>query len=166
MSEGLTIAFGIIGALGTIFGIIGVSAYFQQRAKHRAELRNQQEDAERDEFEEFEQNKRKEAMREVIREEINPLEDKIIKIEDNTQKSLNADVLSLRCNMKTIEERCKTQGYSDIGDKATMKKLRKQYEDLGGNDFRDYVNRWCEVVEELPDEKIKKSKKEILNESK
>lgn len=91
-------------------------------------------------------------MREVIQEEMKPMTRRIEHIEENTTESLEADVLALRCNMKTIMERVRRQEYSDIGDKSTMKQLREKYEKLGGNEFKNYVNHWCEIVENLPDE--------------
>lgn len=92
-------------------------------------------------------------MREVIHQENVEIIKRIEKIERNTDLSLEADVLALRCNMKAIMERCKHQGYSDIGDKSTMKQLRKKYEELGGNEFKNYVDHWCNLVKTLPDSK-------------
>lgn len=103
--------------------------------------------------------KKQAEMREVIKEEIDPLKEDVARIEENTKESLEADVLALRCNMKAIMERVKKQGYSDIGDKSTMKQLRTKYEKLGGNEFKNFVDHWCDIVANLPDEKVKKSAK-------
>lgn len=88
-------------------------------------------------------------MAEVLDAKLKPLEDKI----DN---SLKAHVLTLRCAMKNIRERCVAQGFADIGDRATMKQLYSQYKDLGGNSFKEFVDVWVADVCKLPEKKESK----------
>ncbi len=93
---------------------------------------------------------KQEQMREVIKEEIDLISKKIDALEEKTNLSLASDVLESRCNMKAILERCRKQGYADIGDKSTFKQLMETYENLGGNSFKEYVNYWAEEMENLP----------------
>ena len=55
--DALSIIVTVLGAVGTIFGIGGISAYFQERSKHKAVRKNQKEDAEMKEIEDFKHDK-------------------------------------------------------------------------------------------------------------
>ncbi len=79
-------------------------------------------------------------MREVVRDEIQPLQEEVRQIKTNTQESLDADVLALRCNMKAIYDRTMQQGFADMGDQITMKELYDKYRALGGNHFEICVD--------------------------
>ncbi len=97
-------------------------------------------------------------MREVMQDELKPFEQRMVKIEKNTEDSVAADVLALRCNMKNLRDRVKKQGFADIGDKATFTEIYNKYKAMGGNHFVEYVDKWKEEVEALPTEKPKRAK--------
>lgn len=159
MPNWLNIVTTILGAVGTIFGIFGMSAYFSERFKHKAQAKNKQEQEEREAYEKFKAQQQVDAIRDVIKQELNPIVARIDKIENNTNSLLEADILTLRCQMKDIEERCVRKGYADIGDKTTAKELYVKYKSLGGNNFKEYVDQWLEKVNDLPEKKEIKTKK-------
>lgn len=173
MPTWLSVLLGVISGIGTLGGILGFSAYLSERAKHKAQKRNEEEDKRMEELAELERQKRINAFRLIVQEEMTPIRKdmtsinkRVKKIEDNIKSSLEADVLTLRCQMKNIRDRVKRQGYADIGDKATINELYEQYKSLGGNNFKEYVNQWLEEVNSLPDEKPENSSKTILVEHK
>lgn len=52
--------------------------------------------------------------------------------------------------MKNMRDKCKKQGYADVGDKATFIELYNHYAKMGGNHFIEYVDTWKTEVENLP----------------
>lgn len=164
----LTIVANAISTVIALGGFLGINAYLQARAKHKAEIKNAEEDRiclaeqkKQEELKKLEQQKKEEAFRKIVQFEVAPLEKRMENIEKNTKNSLAADVLALRCDMKSLRDRVKKQGHADIGDKATMKELYTKYKALGGNNFKEYVDQWVEDIDALPTEavKTKKSKK-------
>lgn len=149
----LIIIINVITVLIAVAGAFGLTTYAQTRQKHKAELRNAEEDRRRIELEELDRQKRESAMRTIVREELSPVKTEVKEIKENTKKSLEADVLALRCNMKNIKEEVESKGFADVGDKITMKELYSKYGSLGGNEFKAFVDRWYNLVESAPEEK-------------
>ena len=140
MEAEVAIVISIITTLIALGGFLGVNTYLQARAKHKADIRNAEEDRHRAEMQELEQKKKEETIRNIVKDEVDPLKEEITEIKENTKSSLEADVLALRCNMKSLRDRVKKQGYADIGDKATFVEIYNKYKDLGGNHFIEYVD--------------------------
>ena len=158
MPTWLTITLAIIGALGTIFGAVGLTAYFTERAKHKAQKKNQREDEEEARALKAEREHFKNDVREVLREENKPLEDKIDQLTTvtNEMKGDLADntvgtVTILRDRMKAILDDCRDKGYASPGTKANWHELYTTYGNLGGNHFREYVDQWKTTLDNLPD---------------
>lgn len=154
----------VLGIIGTLFGIFGISAYINERMKHKASKKNKQDD----EIQELIHQKHLEELRAVIREENKGIKDDIATIKDNLALNTKGTVTILRNDMKKSLDYCKHQGYVTRSDKANWKELYTTYAELGGNHFKEYVDVWKEELEELPvkdKEEVKKSRKK-LNESK
>ena len=167
----LTILLAIISGLGTIFGCVGISAYFSTRGQHKAHKKNQAEDEEEAKIEKLKKQEYENWLRNIIREESKPIQDRIDTLEEILKSLLESNVLQLRCNIQAIRERGLQNKFLDFGDKMTAKELRDKYESLGGNNFREYVNRWMKEIADFPEEPVKKSssstkKKKILVENK
>lgn len=154
----------ILGIIGTLFGIFGISAYVSERMKHRATKKNKEED----EITELKYQKHLEELRAVIREENASIKDDIASIKDNLALNTKGTVTILRNDMKKSLDYCKKQGFVSRSDKINWSELYNTYGELGGNHFREFVNGWKEELEELPVEEHKqvKTKKKVLLEDK
>ena len=154
----------IAGIVGTLLGIFGISAYINERMKHKATRKNQEED----EIAELKHQKHLEELRAVIREENASIKDDISSIKDNLALNTKGTVTILRNDMKKSLDYCKKQGYVSRSDKINWNELYSTYGELGGNHFKEFVNGWKEELEDLPvEEKVKsKRKKKVLVEDK
>ena len=100
---------------------------------------------------------RQDEIREVIRQEIKPLQDAINDV-DQKVGDVQKDVKVLRVSMVTIDrivmkialDGYEKQGYTSSSDRAAWKELYDNYEDLGGNHFKEYVGEWKRRLEALP----------------
>lgn len=158
-----SIIFGVIAGVGTICGIIGVSAYFQERSKHKAVRKNQKEDAEMKEIEDLKHDKYVNELVSIVETSVNkaitPIATDVKEIKNGLTKNQRATITTLRSNMKILRDQYKNQGYADSGDKATWNELYDDYKDMGGNHFKEYVNIWKEEVNSLPLEKEENKKR-------
>ena len=151
----------IAGIVGTLLGIFGISAYINERMKHKATRKNQEED----EIAELKHQKHLEELRAIIREENKDMKNDISSIKDNLALNTKGTVTILRNDMKKSLDYCKKQGYVSRSDKINWNELYSTYGELGGNHFKEFVNGWKEELEELPVEekvKVKRTKKVLV----
>jgi len=95
--------------------------------------------------------------REVIKQEIKPLQDGINNL-DQKVEDVQKDVKKLRASMITVDrivmkmalDGYEKQGYTSSSDRAAWRELYDNYEDLGGNHFKEYVGEWKKRLEALP----------------
>ena len=165
MPEWVQVASIIIGSIGTLLGIFGVSAYISERMKHKATKRNQEEDAREAEIAELKHQKHLQELRAVIREETAPIKDDIAMIKDNLALNTKGTVTILRNDMKKSLDYFKAKGVMSRSDKTNWRELYNTYAELGGNHFKEFVDGWKEELEEIPTEKKTRTKK-VLNENK
>lgn len=157
MPDWLTIVIAVIGLIGTVLGVLGISGYLGERARHRAEKKNRQEDRTEEELRAAEDKRLHDAICGAIRQEnesINTKLDTITKdieemksdLADNTKGT----VTLLRNDMKKSLDYCKKQGYTSTSDRANWHELYNTYGNLGGNHFKEFVNAWKEEFDDLP----------------
>ena len=156
----LTIVIAVLGLIGTVLGIFGFSAYINERMKHKAELRNRQEDARREELEQMEKEQYLKSLRAIIREENAPLREDIAEIKHCLTLNTKGTVTMLRMDMKESLDSLNDKGFASSSDVANWKELYNVYKELGGNHFIEYVDAWKKEVEDLPPKK--KSKKRLV----
>ena len=176
MESWLEITIAIVGLLGTVLGVLGISGYLGERAKHKAELKNKEEDKAVEEKHTAAEQRLKNTVRDVFKEEVHPINVKL----DNITKEIEAiksdladntvgTVTILRDRMKAILDECRERGYASTSTKANWHELYNTYASLGGNHFREYVDAWKEELEELPStspvatKKVKKSTVNAVN---
>lgn len=157
MPDWLTIVIAVTGLVGTIFGVLGISGYIGERAKHKAELRNRQDDRTADELEALRHKRNEDSIRSVFKSEMKPITDKlsniegeIIEIKHDLADNTIGTVTMLRDRMKAILDECRDAGYATTGTKANWRELYNTYASLGGNHFREYVDAWKQELEDLP----------------
>lgn len=91
-----------------------------------------------------------EKIREVVKEENEPLRKEISNLTELTNKMKESDVTLLRDRMQCSLNYCKKQGYRSTSDYANWVELLNAYKELGGNHFKEYVNSWKQDMEDLP----------------
>ena len=145
----------ILNGLIALGGFLGLGIYFAERARYKAGKKNRREQARED----AEENAKNENLRKIIREENKPLQDKIddidVKVEDikeDLKINTEGTVTSLRDRMHAILDESRDRGYATPSTKANWDDLYNTYKKLGGNHFREYVDRWKEALNKLPDE--------------
>lgn len=166
----LSIIFAVIGAIGTILGIFGFTAYMGERAKKKAQRRNEDEDH----IKQLRKQEYENLLRNIIREENKPINDKLVQMETTfderlskleTGLNLNTEgtVTLLRNDMKKSLDKCREKGFATTTDHANWNELYATYAKLGGNHFQEYVNGWKDEMNGLPS---KKKTRQRLNEVK
>lgn len=157
MPTWLSIVIAVIGLCGTLLGILGVTAYASERFKYKAKKKNKaEEDEERRKTEQIRQDL-KNAIREVVKEEIKPLSEQINLLTKNLADNTAGTVTLLRDSMKAALIDYRQQGYVSASDKANWTEMYNTYRDLGGNHFKEYVDAWKDEVDQLPRKEFKKN---------
>lgn len=167
----------IVACITSVVGpaiMLWIKADLEKRAKKREEdARKREEKAEAARIQaEEEAKKREEERKEDIRrreqerrdnfkaiaeEVVAPLKKELADVKAVVELDKEATVVSIRSTLKARRDAYMSQGYADIGDKATWNELYEKYGNLGGNHFHEYVDLWKEDVNNLPESK--KSKK-------
>ena len=170
----LQIVIAVVGAVGTICGILGITAYIQERQKHKAQKKNQSEDdaeakalAEQKKLEQMRHEEYKAELRAIICEVMAPVNEKLTSIENDLglvkgglQKDLYVDLVHI------YNEHMK-KGYVTLGEKRDFDSLYWAYHKLGKNGVADGMH---ETIMNMPDSKPvtrrPKAKKQLLVENK
>ena len=141
---------GVVVSVLTLFGLGVVMKHFWDD-KHEAKKASRTEEKERAKKE------RQEEIREVIQEELKPLKEEVASVKegvDNLQKGvarLQSSVVTIdRIIMKITLDGYKQQGYASASDRAAWKETYDDYKDLGGNHFKEYVDEWKNILDNLP----------------
>ena len=157
MEPWLEITIAIVGLLGTVLGVLGISGYLGERAKHKAELKNKEEDQAAEEKHTAAEQRLKNTVRDVFKEEVHPINSKldnitkeIADIKQDLADNTVGTVTILRDRMKAILDDCREAGFASTSTKGNWHELYSTYKSLGGNHFKEYVDAWKEELEELP----------------
>lgn len=162
---------GIIGGVGTVCGIFGISAYIGERAKHKAKTDLQKEEEERLAEEKAEREKSLLEIREIFKEEIKPINDKITALDEKLTTVEDGTLSTLRNDILTCYYRCVEKGYRNDYDLQNMDHMYSAYKELHGNSYvSDVYERFKrlavkEEVKSISFEKPKKSTKKELVEA-
>ena len=93
---------------------------------------------------------KEEQWRNEVRNLIAPVAVEVTEIKRDLDEDKEATILNLRCQMKSILDKCRKEGFIDHGDKATFNELYNKYTKMGGNHFIEFVDEWKDEIEELP----------------
>lgn len=75
---------------------------------------------------------------------------KLDDIKRDLDANKSATITGLRTDLMLLRDRFRDQGFSSPNDKAAWNQLYKDYADLGGNHFKEYVDQWKEEVNSSP----------------
>ena len=170
----LQIIIAVFGLVGTILGIFGISAYINERMKHKASKKNKEEDtleakklAEEEEkvkaLEEIRHQKYMADLRAIIKEEneqsIAPIKAELATIGNKLNLVADGTVDMLRERILSTYYKCLEKGYRTQYDSENIDHMHRDYAGLGGNSF---IADCVKEIKSLPTEvEYKAKKKEI-----
>lgn len=166
MPTWLSILLGVIGALGTLGGVLGITAYMGERAKRKAQKRNEEEDK----VEELRQQAYENRLRTIIREENEPLKESIRDLKAQISKVEGASLSTIRDAITSCYYKCVAKGYRNDYDYENVHHMYENYIELHGNSYiSDILKRFdaLPVKEEtVPTKVVARKTKTKLNENK
>lgn len=140
----LQIVIAVFGLVGTVLGILGVSAYVNERAKHRAQKKNKEEDeAEQQRLEEqkkLEKMKHEEYITEltsIIKAEFAPITQDLLDIKDDLKLVKRGVQVTCRNDLEDLADKAEKQGYLSAYDKQRFESAYQSYHALGKNGVMD-----------------------------
>ena len=179
MPAWLTILIAVFGLVGTIFGIFGVSAYINERMKHKAAKKNQAEDEaeqkKKEEEKRAEEMKHQEYVTELktiigtaIAEALSPVNEKLTNIEDDLGKVKRGVQVNCRNDLEELAAKAEHDKFISHYDKKRFESAYQAYHDLGKNGVMDATReRILNMDETKPTTKRKpRAKKQVLSENK
>lgn len=156
----LQIVIAVCGLIGTIFGIIGFTAYINERMKHKAQLKNKREDEEAQEIEDLKHQKYMNELRAIIKEEneksVAPLRNELTTIGNKLNLVADGTLDILRERILSTYYKCLEKGYRTQYDSENIDHMHRDYSGLGGNSF---IADCVKEIKELPTEVEYKAKK-------
>ena len=153
----ITIVAGVLGIIGTSLGIFGFTAYWNERMKHRAQKKNEQEDK----VEELKHQNYLSELRKIIKEEnetsVAPLKAQMDAFSHKLNIVADGTTDILRERLLSTYYKCMEKGYRTQYDYENVEHMHKEYVNLGGNTFvADCVSK----IKNLPsEEEYKASRK-------
>lgn len=156
----LQIIIAIFGLIGTVLGILGITAYISERMKHKAQRRNQQEDKELSDIENFKHQHYLNELRSIIKEEnqisVAPIIADVSRIQSQIKILADGSTDMLRERILSTYYKCMEKGYRTQYDYENVDHMHKDYIGLGGNSF---VETCVAKIKALPSEEEFKAKK-------
>lgn len=140
----------IIGLLGTVLGVLGVTAYISRRMEHKAELKNKEEDK----IELLKYNGYKEELKTIINEALVPVKDDLVEVKADLTLVKKGTQATCRNDLEEMFAIAEKQGYCSNEDKQKFEATYQAYHMLGKNGVMD-VKR--EKLLAMPEIKIKNS---------
>ena len=141
-----------------------LTKYFKKIDDER-KAKQEKEDADRAELERYRKEHESAELANLISGAVQqanaPIITKIEEIDEKLRQDREATITVIRAKMKTLRDQYKNQGYADGGDKATWNQLYDNYQAMGGNYFKEFVNEWKKEVNELPYELEEKEAKSL-----
>lgn len=156
----LEIVIAVIGLLGSIMGILGITTYVSKRMERKAEKKNEEEDK----IELLKYNGYKEELKTVISEALVPVKEDLAEVKADLMLVKKGTQATCRNDLEEMFAIAEKQGYCSNEDKQKFEATYQAYHTLGKNGVMDAKR---EKLLEMPEIKIKNSQKvKVLEESK
>lgn len=162
----------ILGSIGTLLGIFGFSAYWNERMKHKAQKKNEKEDEA--EKKKLEDQKRLEEMRKQEEQEefikllearlVTPILSRLDVIEDDLGKVKKGVQVTCRNDLEDLYNEAKKEKFCSDDDKQRFEATYQAYHSLGKNGIMDNKQKIILAMPETKPVTKRKSraKKQIL----
>ena len=130
-----------------------LTKYFNKIEAER-KAKQEREDADRQELEHYRKEHEATELANLISGAVQKANEPIIKkideIDSKLEQDREATITVIRAKLKNLRDQYKKQGYADAGDKATWNKLYDNYQAMGGNFFKEFVDEWKKEINDLP----------------
>lgn len=154
----LQVIISIVGGLGTICGIIGITAYLGERAKHRAHKKIKSEE----ELDDLKYQHYLQELRNIIKDEneksVLPIKEKLQQLDDRMSKVEDGTLDTLRDRILSAYYKCRDKGYRTQYDYENVHHMFKDYLNLDGNSFVEDCMRKFDALPDEVDYKEEKKK--------
>ena len=164
----------VLGIIGSVFGILGISAYISERAKHRAQKVNEKEDEneakkleEEKKLEEMKHEEYKAELKLIINNAIAPIIRDLESIRDDMVLVKTGVQVNCRSDLEDLADKADKQGYMSAYDKQRFENTYRSYHALGKNGVMDAKrDRILAMPEHKSYTRRRSSKKQTLLETK
>lgn len=157
MPEWLQIIVAVISIITGLFGLCGISIYINERVKHRASKKNEQEDKDQEAIEQAKNEHYKQILIDAISEKIDPLENELSEVRDDIKKLKAGVQASNRADLQVLVDKAENQKWLSQYDRYRFYQLYEAYHNLGKNGVMDSYK---EKILALPDVPPKQEKTE------
>lgn len=148
----LDVVIAIVGLVGTVLGILGITTYVNKRMERKAELKNKEEDK----IELLKYNGYKEELKTIINEALVPVKEDLKEVKTDLILVKRGTQATCRNDLEEMFAIAEKQGYCSNEDKQKFESTYQAYHQLGKNGVMD-VKR--EKLLKMPEIKIKHSHK-------
>lgn len=153
MPEWLQITATAISIIASLFGLCGISIYINERVKHRASKKNEQEDKEQEAIEQAKNEHYKQIIVQAISEKIDPLETELSEVRDDIKKLKAGVQASNRADLQVLVDKAENQNWLSAYDKHRFYQLYQAYHNLGKNGVMDAYKDKVLALPDVPPEK-------------
>lgn len=153
MPEWLQITATAISIIASLFGLCGISIYINERVKHRASKKNEQEDKEQEAIEQAKNEHYKQIIVQAISEKIDPLETELSEVRDDIKKLKAGVQASNRADLQVLVDKAENQKWLSQYDKHRFYQLYQAYHNLGKNGVMDAYKDKVLALPDVPPEK-------------
>lgn len=94
---------------------------------------------------------RRQVIEELLKQELNPLVDKVDSMVDILDKNSKGTVTLLRERMMNTHDCMMRKKFATRTQKFVWHELYDEYADMGGNNFKDFVDDWKRDIDALPE---------------
>lgn len=153
MPEWLQITATAISIIASLFGLCGISIYINERVKHKANKKNEQEDEEQKAIEQAKNEHYKQIIVQAISKKIDPLETELSEVRDDLKKLKAGVQASNRADLQVLVDKAENQGWLSAYDKHRFYQLYQAYHNLGKNGVMDAYKDKVLALPDVPPEK-------------
>lgn len=150
----------IVGAIGTILGVFGITTYINKRMEHKAEQKNKEEER----IAELKREGYKAELKEIIDDALLPVKEDLSEVKEDLTLVKKGTQSTCRNDLEEMYAIAEKQGFCSNEDKQKFESTYQAYHSLGQNGVMDAKR---EKLLAMPETKCIRSKKaKVLEKSK